>query len=376
MDFLLSEEQKTMLRVARRFLEKECSAKVVREIESSETGYAPELWRKAADLGWMAMPFPEKYGGVDGSFLDLILILEEMGRACFPSPFISSVVLGGLTILDLGTEAQKEHFLPSIASGESICTLALLESTDSYDPTVISCHASSDGNGFHLSGTKLFVPDFQAADLLLVVARTEAGLPFFVVEKSKSSIPAYPFKTVSGDRLFELLLDLPLSADSMLGATEGGGQGLKRTLERAAVAKCAEMVGGAQKVLEMTLGYVKEREQFGRPIGSYQAIQHHCANMAIDVEASRLNTYHAAWLISAGLPASRHAAAAKAVVSEAYRRVVALSHQIYGAIGFTKELDLELYIRRAKGGEVAFGDADFQWNALARELVDEEEAHP
>jgi alkylation response protein AidB-like acyl-CoA dehydrogenase len=324
----------------------------------------------------MATPFPEKYGGVDGSFLDLVLILEEMGRSCFPSPFVSSVVLGGLTILDLGTEAQKEQFLPSIASGESTCTLALLESTDSYDPTVINCRASSDGNGFHLSGTKLFVPDFHAADLLLVAARTgergkeKEGVEFFMVEKGKSSIPAHPFRTVSGDRLFELVLDLPLSADSMLGSRGGGGQALQRTLERAAVAKCAEMVGGAQKVLEMTLAYAKEREQFGRPIGSYQAIQHHCANMAIDVEASRLNTYHAAWLISAGLPAAMHAAAAKAVVSEAYRRVVAVSHQVHGAIGFTKELDLELYIRRSKGGEVAFGDADFQWNAIGRELVD------
>lgn len=375
MDFSLTEEQEIMVRMARRFLEKECPSGVVRDIEQGDVGYSADLWRKAAGLGWMAIPFPEAYGGLDGSFMDTILLIEEMGRACFPSPYISSVVLGGLTILEMGNEAQKQELLPAIASGESILTFALLESSDTYDPASIACKASMEAVGFRLHGTKWFVPDVHVADVMLVAVRTEeqagqnSNLALFVLRPKKEKIKYYPLKTVSGDRLFKVDLGIEVQRERMLGSPENGMQGLQRALERAAVAKCAEMVGGAQRVLEMTLGYAKEREQFGRPIGSYQAIQHYCANMAIDVEASRLNTYHAAWLISEGLPGSRHAAVAKAVSSEAYRRVVALSHQIHGAIGFTKELDLELYIRRAKAGEVMFGDADFHKRTLSRQLV-------
>jgi alkylation response protein AidB-like acyl-CoA dehydrogenase len=356
MDFSLSEEQKILGQEARRFLEKECPTEVVRQIEEGAMGYSPELWRKVAGLGWTAMPFSEKYGGVGSSFLDLVVLIEEMGRACFPSPFIPSVVLSGLTILDIGNEVQKEELLPGIASGDVISTLALLESSDNYEPSSIASQASYDGNGFRLQGTKLFVPDAHCADLLLLVVRIQ-------------DLGNYPLKTIAGDRLFEVNLDMKVPIGSMLGKIENGKEGLRQTLERGAVAKCAEMVGGAQKVLEMSLNYAKERKQFGHPIGSYQAIQHYCANMAIDVEASRLNTYHAAWLMSEGLPASKQAAVAKAWVSEAYRRVVALGHQIHGAIGFTKEMDLELYIRRAKAAEVAFGDADFHREAIVKELL-------
>jgi alkylation response protein AidB-like acyl-CoA dehydrogenase len=375
MDFSLSEEQKILGQEARRFLEKECPTEVVRQIEEGAMGYSPELWRKVAGLGWTAMPFPEKYGGVGSSFLDLVVLIEEMGRACFPSPFIPSVVLSGLTILDIGNEVQKEELLPGIASGDVISTLALLESSDNYEPSSIASQASYDGNGFRLQGTKLFVPDAHCADLLLLVVRiqdlgkNDSAVAFFVINTKSEKINYYPLKTIAGDRLFEVNLDMKVPIGSMLGKIENGKEGLRQTLERGAVAKCAEMVGGAQKVLEMSLNYAKERKQFGHPIGSYQAIQHYCANMAIDVEASRLNTYHAAWLMSEGLPASKQAAVAKAWVSEAYRRVVALGHQIHGAIGFTKEMDLELYIRRAKAAEVAFGDADFHREAIVKELL-------
>jgi len=375
MDFSLSEEQKILGQEARRFLGKECPSELVRQIEEGGTGYSPELWRKVAGLGWTAMPFPEKYGGVGSSFLDLIVLIEEMGRACFSSPFIPSIVLSGLTILDLGNESQKEELLPGIASGNVVSTMALLESNDSYEPSSIISQASYDGNGFRLQGTKLFVPDAHCAGILLVVvklkdhAKNKSKVAFFIIHTNKNEkISSFPLKTFTGNRLFEVHLDLQVPMGSMLGKIEKGKEGLRRMLERGAVAKCAEMVGGTQKVLEMSLNYAKERKQFGHPIGSYQAIQHYCANMAIDVEASRLNTYRAAWLISEGLPVSNHVAVAKAWASEAYHRVVALGHQIHGAIGFTKEMDLELYIRRAKAAEVAFGDADFHREAIFKEL--------
>jgi len=377
MDFSLSEEQKILGQEARRFLEKECPAERVRQLEEGAIGYSPELWRRIADLGWTAMPFPEKYGGMGCSFLDLVLLIEEMGRACFPSPFIPSIVLSGLTILDIGSEEQKEELLPGIASGDVVSTLALLEPSDRYERSSIASQASyeGEGNGFHLQGIKRFVPDAHCADLLIPVVRIRAqgmndpGIAFFVIHTKNANLQSYPLKTIAGDRLFEIHLDMKVPVGSMLGKVEDGKEGLRRTLERAAVAKCAEMVGGAQKVLEMSLNYARERKQFGHPIGSYQAIQHHCANMAIDVETSRLNIYHAAWLVSEGLPASKHVAVAKAWVSEAYRRVVALGHQIHGAIAFTKEIDVELYIRRAKSAEVAFGDADFHREALVHELM-------
>lgn len=374
MDFSLSEVQRMLRREARSFLERECPSQLVREMEQDERGHSPELWHRIANLGWMALPFPEKYGGAGGSFMDLVILVEEMGRVCFPSPFIPSVILGGLTILDLGSEDQKEESLPGIASGDIISTLALLESNDSYEPTGIACRASFDGNEYHLQGTKLFVPDAHIADFLLVAARTEGGskgeqgITLFIVDAKNQDISHTLLKTIAGDKQFEVNLDVKVPPGSALGRAGDAWHGLKKTLERAAVAKCAEMIGGAQRVLEMTLDYAKERKQFGHPIGSFQAIQHYCANMAMDVEASRLNTYHAAWLISEGLPASRHVAAAKAWTGEAYRGIVASSHQIHGAIAFTKELDLELYIRRAKAAEVAFGDADFHRQIIAQEL--------
>ena len=374
MDFSLSEVQKMLRQEARSFLEKECSSQLVRQMEQDETGYPSQLWRQIAELGWMAIPFPEKYDGVDGNFIDLIVLIEEMGRICFPSPFVPTVVLGGLAILELGTEDQKDRLLPGIAAGDTICTLALLEVSNSYDPAAISCQASTNGNGYHLKGTKLFVPDAHVADLLLVAARTQAGVQdgqsigLFVVDTRSQGITCDLLKTISGEKQFEVNLDVTVPEENLLGHTVDAGEALKKISERAAVVKCAEMVGGAQRVLEMTVGYAKERQQFGRPIGSFQAIQHYCANMATDVDASRFNSYRAAWLIDQGLPCRKEVAVAKAWCSQAYRRVTALSHQIHGAIGWTKDLDLELYTRRAKAAELAFGDADFHKELIAREL--------
>ena len=376
MDFSLTEMQKMFRSEARSFFEKECPSKLVREMEEDERGYPVELWGSMVNSGWMALPFPEEYEGVGGSYLDLAILIEEMGRACCPSPFVSTVVLGGYTLLELGNEKQKKEFIPGIAGGNSIWTFALLESSDNYDISKVECPALLEGNEYLITGTKLFVPYAHIADFMLVLAKVEDTssnnghkVGIFIVDMRSPAIKNTVLKTVDGSKLCEVELNIKIPADNMVGDFDSIDGGLKTVLEKATIAKCAEMIGGAQRVLEMTIEYARERKQFGHPIGSYQAIQHHCANMAIDVEASRLNTYHAAWLLSEGLPASRHVAVAKAWTSEAYRRVVTLGHQIHGAIGFTKELDIELYVRRAKTAEIAFGDADFHRNRLAVELA-------
>jgi alkylation response protein AidB-like acyl-CoA dehydrogenase len=374
-DFSLSEEQEMIRSTARKFLEKECPSKLVREMEEDGKGYSVDLWHKMAELGWMALPLSGKYGGYGCSFLDLAILLEEMGRACLPSPFIPTVVLGGLTILDMGSEEQKSKFLPGISKGDTILTLALLEPSDSYEPSAILCQAIAHENGYLITGNKLFVSDAQIADYFMVATITtnsikaEHGITLFLVDANSPGISYTPLKTMAGDKQCEVNFDnVKVPHESVLGEVGGAWKGIKRMLERASIAKCAEMVGGAQQVLEMTVDYAKQRVQFGRPIGSFQAIHHYCANMATDVDASRFNTYHAAWMIDEGLPCSNEIAIAKAWVSEAYYRITMLSHQIYGAIAWTKDLDLELYIRRAKAAEVAFGNADFHREVIAQGL--------
>jgi 3-oxocholest-4-en-26-oyl-CoA dehydrogenase beta subunit len=372
-DFSLSETQELLKRASRDFLEKECPKKLVRQMEEDEVGFSSQLWQGMAGLGWMSLPFPEKYKGGGGSFSDLAILIEEMGRACLPSPFIPTVVLGGLTIMDTGTEEQKNRFLPLIAKGDMICTLALLEPSDSYDPDDIGCRAIADKDGYLLSGTKLFVPDFYISDYALVAARTdddsnpERGIILLMVDPKSPGIDFTLLKTIAADKQSEVNFDsVKVPRENVIGEPGRAWKGITRTLEKAAIAKCAEMTGGAQRVLEMTINYATERLQFGRPIGSFQAIQHYCANMATDVDACRFNTYKAAWLIDEGLPCSKEVSIAKAWCNEAYHRVTALSHQIHGAIGWTRDMDLELYTRRAKTAGVAFGDADFHREVIAR----------
>jgi len=308
MDFGLNEGQRMLKQTARDFLTAECPSSLVKEMATDDRGYTTDLWRKMAELGWMGLAFPEEYGGTGGSFLDLAVLIEEMGRACLPGPFFSTVVLGGMTILELGNEKQKKELLPMIAKGELIITLALNE-------------------------------------------------------------PGNLLKTIAGDKQCEVVFNkVKVPQENILGDRGQGWIQLQSILRTAAIAKCAEMVGGAQLVLEMTIDYVKQRVQFGQPIGAFQAVQHHCANIATDVDISKFITYQAAWRLSEGLPCNREAAMAKAWVSDAYRRVTLLGHQCIGGVGFMEDHDLPLYSKRAKAAEIAFGDADFHREVVAQEL--------
>jgi len=375
MDLGLSEEQEMLKTSARDFLQKECPKKLVKQLDESDEGYSPELWQKIAGLGWLGLMFPDKYGGSGGSFLDLVVLLEEMGYNILPGPFFSTVVLGGLNILAAGNKEQKRELLPGIASGEIILTLALTEPSVGYDASSVKTTAVAHNGEYVINGTKLFVPDANVADLLLCVARTkeaenpEDGITIFLVDAKSPGVECTLLKTLARDKQCEVLFNnASVPKENILGELDQGWPVVQDALQKATVAKCAEMVGGAQAALDMAIAYAKERVQFNRPIGSFQAIQHYCANMVSDVDGSRFVTYKAAWKVSEGLPATMDVAVAKAWTSEAYRRVTLLAHQIFGAIGFTMDHDLHLYYRRAKASEMMFGHSAFQRAIVSREL--------
>lgn len=375
MDLALSERQEMLKTTARELLDKECPRSYVREMEADEKGYSPQLWKKIAGLGWLGLPFPEEYGGSDGSFLDLAVLLEEMGRACLPGPFFSTVVLSGLLLLDGANREQKAELLPKIASGDLIVTLALTEPSNTYEASGVALKASPEGPGFVLSGTKLFVSDAHIADYIICVARTKDtatkgnGITLFLVDSGSAGLSTTLLNTIGGDKQSEVIFDkVKVSRDSIIGELDKGWPVIERTIERAAVGKCAEMVGGGQQVIEMVVSHAKERQQFGHPIGSFQAIQFHCASMLTDVDISRYLTCEAAWKLAEGLPHSMEVAIAKAGVGDAYHRVVALGHQVIGGVGYKEDHDMHLYFNRAKAAELLFGRADFYREKIAQEL--------
>lgn len=367
MDFGFSEEQELLRKSAADFLNKECPMTYVRQMMEDERGYSEDLWSKMAGLGWLGLIYPEEFGGAGLTMVDLVVVLEEMGRVVLPGPFFSTVTLGGLAILEAGNPAQKKNILPALIEGKTKATLALLEESARWDEKGIAMEAEKSGNGYRLSGVKLFVPDAHVADLLVCAARTPEGVSLFLIERQQPGVNTRLLKTMDQTRkLCEVTLDkVQLGADAVLGTPGTGWQILARVIDRSKVALCAEMCGGAQRVLDMSVEYAKVREQFGRPIGSFQAIQHKCANMLVQVESAKSATYYAAWAVANDVPEAPLAAAmAKAYCSDAYRQVSAEGIQVHGGIGFTWEHDLHIYFKRAKGSEVTFGDAT--WN---RELV-------
>jgi len=375
MDFGLTDEQEMLRKSARDFLQKELPKKLVRQLDESDTGYTPELWQKMSDLGWTGLPFPGKYGGGDGSFLDLVVLLEAMGYNVVPGPFFSTVILGGLTLLAAGNEAQKKDILPKVATGNLKLTLALTEASAKYDAASVKTTATARDGGYVINGTKLFVPDANVADYLLCVARTrtarkpENGITIFLIDSKAPGVKCTLLKTLARDKKCEVVFDnVAVPRGNVVGKLNQGWPVIEDVLVKAKVAKCAEMVGGAQAALDMAVAYAKERVQFNRPIGSFQAIQHYCANMVSDVDGSRFVTYKAAWKVSEGLPATMDVAIAKAWTGEAYGRVTLLGHQIFGAIGFTMDHDMHLYYRRAKAGDIMFGDSAAQRAIVAQEL--------
>jgi alkylation response protein AidB-like acyl-CoA dehydrogenase len=369
-DFGFSEEQEMLRQSARALLEKECPSTVVRKVIEEAHGFDPALWKKMAELGWLGLVVPEEYGGGGLSYVDLVLIMEEMGRVVLPSPFIWTVMVAE-AIKRAGNDKQKSSLLPKIASGELIATLGYLEPSAQWSAEGIEMSARKEGSGYVLDGTKLFVNDGHIADCILVAARTgeagNRGITLFALETKRSGIDVTRLTTMDQTRKLAEVKFTGVKTDTsdVVGEVGRGWNTLSEIIDRGKVMLAGEMMGGAQKVLEMTVDYTKVRVQFGRPIGSFQAVQHKCANMMIDVEGAKSAVYYASWAVSNEVNEAPLAAAlAKAAASDAYRRVSADGIQLHGGIGFTWDHDMHLYFKRAKSSEFTFGDAN--WN---RELV-------
>jgi alkylation response protein AidB-like acyl-CoA dehydrogenase len=347
---------------------------LVRDMERDERGYSPELQRRMADLGWYGLVIPEEYGGAGGDFTDLIALLEETGRALLPGPFFSTVVLGGLFILEAGSAHQKQEILPKIARGEVNITLALNEPGSWYHADSIRVKAAGDGNGHIINGTKLFVPYAHVADYIICAARTEPvtageGISLIIVDARAPGIVCNVLETIAMDKQCEVIFtNVRVAGKNVLGELHRGWEHVAGLLQKAAVALCAEMVGGAQKVLEMTLDYARQRIQFGRPIGSFQIIQSHCVEMLALLEDARLLTYEAGWKLAQGLTCDKEVSMAKARASEAYETITSLGHEVCGGVGFAVEYDLNLFFKRAKSAEIMFGDTEFHREIIAKEL--------
>jgi 3-oxocholest-4-en-26-oyl-CoA dehydrogenase beta subunit len=369
MELDLNQEQKILSKSARDFLRKECPKSLVREMRDDEKGYSPALWNKMAELGWLGVEIPEEYGGTGGDFLDLCLLLEAMGEACLPGPFFATAVLGISAILAAGSDEQKKTLLPRVAEGQGLMTLALTEPGSWYGASQLSTRAQKNGGAYQLNGVKLFVDNAHVADHILCAAKAGPGLSLFIVDAQSPGLKINLLKTLGYEKQCQVVLENVAVPDTgVLGPLGGAGPFLEALENRAAVAKCAEMLGTMEPAFELSLAHVKEREQFGRPIGAFQSIQHHCANMAVALDSARYLTYQAAWRMAQGLPAEKEASMAKAYVSQASGLVTRLAHQIHGAISFCDEHDLHLYTRKAKTAAALFGDTDYHLEKVALNL--------
>ncbi|MBT7697555.1 MAG: acyl-CoA/acyl-ACP dehydrogenase [Desulfobacterales bacterium] len=376
MNYDLNTEQKMLKDSARKFFSKEADSIFIREMAKDEKGYSKAIWKKMAKLDWMGILIPEEYEGSEMGLLDMVVLLNEMGYACFTGPFVPTAVLGVTTLLEGADDKQKKSILPKIALGKKIVTLAWAEESGQYTSKGVNAKAEVKDDSYVISGTKLYVPDANNADIIICAARTDSssensedGISLFIVDAQNDGLNVEVLKTIQGDKLCEVSLNnVKVPKENLVGEEGKGWDILKKVLLKAAVAKSAEMIGGGRKVLEMTVDYAKQRNQFGQPIGSFQAIQHHCADMLTYLETSEYMTYQAAWLISEGLSYEKEASMAKAWVSDSYHKLVALGHQVIGGVGFMEEFDIQLYLRQSKTAELAFGDADFHRELVAQEL--------
>jgi alkylation response protein AidB-like acyl-CoA dehydrogenase len=377
MSMIFDSEHDELRRSVRRFLEQKSASADVRGLMETNEGYDQAVWQQmAGQLGLQGLSLPEEHGGSGYGFVEQIVVLEEMGRALLCAPYFSSVVLAGTALVESGDEAAQSDLLPGIADGSTIAALAWVENPAQWGTEPLATTAIRSGDGYVLSGRKTLVLDGHVASLILVVARTDDGPSLFAVDPAASGVARRKLESLDMTRK---LASLKLSgAPGRPVGSEGAAAGiLERTLRIAAVALAAEQVGAAQKCLEMSVEYAKLRVQFGRPIGSFQAIKHKCADMLLEVESARSAAYYAAWAVASGsgeLPIV--APLAKAYCSEAFANVAAETIQIHGGIGFTWEHDAHLYYRRAKSTEQFLGSPAMHRNLFAQRLLASEGLRP
>lgn len=377
MNFGFTEEQEMLREVARKFLDAECPTTFVRRMMADDTAHSTELWKKIAQQGWLGITVPEQYGGSSGSFIDLIVILEEMGKSLLPGPFFATAVLGSAAIVTGGSTEQKTSLLPRVVNGEALLSLALAEQSGRYDAAGVTMTATARGGDFVLSGEKMFVPDAHVADYLVVAARTaqgenpEEGITLFLVDAKAPGVAITQLKTVDMTRrqCHVAFQEVGVPGQQVIGTVGQGWPILRRVLDIGMAGLCAEMVGTGQKALDMAVAYAKERVQFGKPIGSFQAVKHKCVDMMVQVENARSLTYYAAWAVDENVPEARQAVPmAKAYCSDMCKTVTSEAIQVHGGIGFTWEHDMHLFYRRALAGEAMFGSAPVHREVVAQTL--------
>ena len=375
MDFDLDKPQQLLQQSAREFFARECPLERARALMATDTAFDEKLWQGMADQGWTGLLIPEEFGGLGLGLVELAVVAEEMGRACLPGPFVSTLWAAAL-IERAGSEGQRAQYLEKIASGECKATVALLEETADWNPAAVTLRAEKNGKGYSLTGRKEFVTDAAVADLILVVARGEEGLVFLPVEKGASGLTITATPGIDATRkLYALDFDNVVVAETeALAFNPRTSEALEAATDVAMVALCAELTGGMQWTLNTAVEYAKTRLQFGKPIGVYQAVQHRCADMYLWMESSRSAAYYAAWAVTENDPSAKIAVSmAKAYCSDAGREVGNNGIQVHGGIGFTWEHNLHLYYKRAKGAEIMFGDASYHREKLAQLVVDETE---
>lgn len=379
MDVTLTEEQEMLRKSARDFLSVECSIDLVRRgVDPPESLPGPAehvepLWRGMADLGWLGLTVPETYGGAGLGWVDLAVLLEEMGRALVPAPFLSTVVLGAQAITLAGSDAQRADLLPRIARGDLRVALAQCEREGDWDPGAALLSATATAGGHTLEGRKLFVLDADAAQLLVVSAAAPEGPTLLLVERDAPGVEIRRIDSIDRTRPVYDVRFAGTPAHERLGSPGAAAATLGALNTRARLAIAVESCGGARWALDAAVAHAKSREQFGKAIGSFQAIAHKCADMFVEVESSSSAAYYAAWALSAGAPdAHVSACMAKAYCADAYARVAAEAIQVHGGLGFTWEQDLHLYYKRAKACQLAFGDSALTRELAARVLVDGE----
>jgi alkylation response protein AidB-like acyl-CoA dehydrogenase len=368
MNFAFSDEQEELRAAVRRFLTEKSPETEVRRLMDTTEGYDPAVWRQMAEqLGLQSLTIPEEFGGSGFSYVELIVVLEEMGAALLCAPFFSTVALGANALLTSGDDDAKKSYLPGLASGETIATLAITEDNGKWDFSGIELVATQK-DGWVLNGHKMFVLDGHVANLIVVAARTVQGVTLFAVDGDAAGLTRTPLPTMDQTRK-QARLEFSDTPATIIGSEGGAEAGLSKTLDLAAVALAAEQVGGAQHVLDSSVEYAKTRIQFGRPIGSFQAIKHKCADMLLEVESAKSAAYYAGWAAaedSDELPVV--ASLAKSYCSEAYFHAAAENIQIHGGIGFTWEHPAHLYFKRAKSSELLLGDPSYHRELLAQRI--------
>jgi alkylation response protein AidB-like acyl-CoA dehydrogenase len=376
MDILPTEEELMLKNVAREFLEAEVSTALVREMELDGLGYPPALWKQMADLGWLGMSLPEQYGGQGLPLVYLGLIIEEMGRVMAPVPMHSTMV-AALTIESDGSDQQKQDILPAVADGKMVLTWAVHERDARLIPEAMNLEAKADGDGWILNGTKMFVDNFIVAERCLVACRTSPasdanqGVSLFLVDPNGTGVNQTALVTLAKDKQSRVdFKDHLVESTALVGEVDQGWPIIEAMLDRGTALLCCQMVGAARKDSEMAIEYAKNRVAFGRPIGSFQSVQHMLADMLLHVDGGEMLTFEALWKMDQGLPASVEVSQAKAFCNEKCESVVRTSQVIHGGIGFMMEFDLHLWFRRVTAWSLRMGTTYDHRAKIASALLD------